>query len=76
MNCQPSRFKVVKLGSYNLRPSGYTGALLISMSSKISVDVRCMTSYRIYIIQQKWVIQLINKDEREKKSQRKKEENS
>ena len=67
MNCQPSRFKVVKLGSYNLRPSGYTGALLISMSSKISVDVLCMTSYRIYIIQQKWVIQLINKDERKKK---------
>ena len=67
MNCQPSRFKVVKLGPYNLRPSGYTGALLISMSSKISVDVLCMTSYRIYIIQQKWVIQLINKDERKKK---------
>ena len=67
MNCQPSRFKVVKLGSYNLRPSGYTGALLISMSSKISVDVLCMTSYRIYIIQQKWVIRLINKDERKKK---------
>ena len=43
----------------------------------MSVDVRCMKSHKIYIIQQKWVIiQSINKDERKKKSQKKKDENS
>ena len=72
MNCQPSKIQSCKKVHTILGHQAILGHYSFSMSSKMSVDVLCMTSHKIYtIIQQKWVIQPANKDERKKKSQKK-----
>ena len=74
MNCQPSKIQSCQKVHTILGHQAILGHYSFSMSSKMSVDVLCMTSRKIYtIIQQKWVIQPANKDERKKKSQKKKE---